>query len=215
MSKRLQVQLLNQILHWFLSMFCHKAGYIFLLNLFLLEISLLMWGFLFLFYLVCSLVMWHNVQIKKNIFRWISNMFNTDGIFHPPSKHRSVEFICRRAVLRMGFMGGMHLFSKLWKTSHFMKKTTNPLGSTEAFISKLNCFCPLFLENLQGVSRFWMLMFAISCKRKYPSPQFFQTLNSIHIWIFIFWWIADHNDISVPWKKLWAFFFNFYFTKPR
>jgi len=43
---------------------------------------------------------------------------------------------------------------KIMKRISFYGKTTNPLGSTEAFISKLNCFCPLLLENLQGVSRF-------------------------------------------------------------
>lgn len=97
-------------------------------------------------------------------------MFNVDGIFHLPFKRCYTEFICSRAVSWLGFRGGCISFRNYEKHLILWKKgTTNPLGSTEAFISKLNCFCPLFLENLQGASRFWMLMFAISCKRKYPS----------------------------------------------
>lgn len=74
----------------------------------------------------CASVIWHNVQIKKNIILCISVMFNTEGIFHLPFRHWYTEFVCRRAALWIGFMGGMLLFSKLWKTSHFMKKPQTP-----------------------------------------------------------------------------------------
>lgn len=134
MSERLQVQFPTQILHWVLSILCCKAGYIFLLNMILLEILLPMWVFLLLFYFVCALVM--GIMSRwKVIFRWISNMLNTDGIFHLPFKPWYTESICRRAVLQMEFRGGMHLFSKLWKPSHFMK-THKPLGRHRGFSLK-------------------------------------------------------------------------------
>lgn len=101
--------------------------------------------------------------------------------------------------------GGMHLFSKLWKTSHFLKNPQIPKDAQR--LSFQNWTASVHLENLQGASRFLVLMFATSSKRKCRCLHFSLTLNYIHIWIFTFWWIADHNASFVPWKKWWAFFF--------
>lgn len=123
----------------------------------------------------CSVMSRLKIKTKKKpqqtIFHRASNRFNTDGIFQLPFKHWYTEFICRRALLGLDLWGDASLF-KIMKNISFYEKPTNPLGRTEAFISKLNCFCPLFLENLQGASRFSVLMFAISTKRKCPSPYF-------------------------------------------
>lgn len=55
-------------------------------------------------------------------------MFNAEGVFHLPFKHQYMEFICRRAALWMGIMGGGGCFSfqNYEKTSHFMKKPQPP-----------------------------------------------------------------------------------------
>lgn len=165
-------------IHWLLSTLCCETGYICLLNTLLTEIFVLIWYFFSFFFFPpwhCSVMSRLKIKTKKNpqqtIFHWASNRFNTDGIFQLPFKHWYTECICRRALLGLDLWGDASLF-KIMKNISFYEKPTNPLGRTEAFISKLNCFCPLFLENLQGASRFSVLMFAISTKRKCPSPYF-------------------------------------------
>lgn len=153
--------------------------------MFLLEILLLMCFFLFLFYFVCSLVMWHNVQIKKISYSELAICLTLMAFFIFLSNTGIWILSVEGQSCRWDLGGDASLF-KIMKNISFYEKPTNPLGSPEALISKLNCFCPLFLENLQGVSRFSVLMFAISCKRKYPSSQFFlntelHTYLNIHI----------------------------------
>lgn len=186
MSKHLWVQFLDQILHCFfeymllLSWLCFSLKHVFA-GIFT-TIAKFLVSFLFWLFLGSGTM----CRLKKKSFTELAICLTLVAFFTFLSNTAMWSSSVEGQSCGWDLWGDASLLKIMKNISFYKKKTTNPMGSTEAFISKLNCFCPLFLENLQGASRFWMLMFAISCKRKYPSPQFLKNIKlytylNIHI----------------------------------